>query len=378
MRRARLIPLVVFALVEPAALGAQWQLSGEVGRSQIEQREQPAASALTAGATFDFAGERFLIRSSVLGAQMSDDRATGQWLTVGSIASPSWRSWSLQASGSFSAFGQTSLSATTSRDLLVGARTGSMARGLSLGGGLGTTIHNAVAIPNRHGLATAWYSVKSEQFNAGADLTRTRSVFGGSSILVDISRREANYLDLNAGWRHDNGAWSVAAAVGVRGRNGTFTSADEWQAFNATAWLVPNIALVFDAGRTLEDLVRGVPRTRYLSFGIRVAVRPHAALIRRRRAVPGPRIVVTRRAGELRRLEIENVTGTQVELMADFTDWNPISLAPIESGWRLEQAIPPGPHRVAIRIDGGEWIVPANLPRVDDGLGGMVGLITVP
>jgi hypothetical protein len=31
-----------------------------------------------------------------------------------------------------------------------------------------------------------------------------------------------------------------------------------------------------------------------------------------------------------------------------------------------------------LRIDGGAWSVPANLPRIDDELGGTVGLIVIP
>ena len=67
-----------------------------------------------------------------------------------------------------------------------------------------------------------------------------------------------------------------------------------------------------------------------------------------------------------------------VELMADFTGWSVVALQRTGSAWRIERMISPGPHRVAIRIDGGEWIVPANLPRVEDDLGGTVGLITIP
>ena len=64
--------------------------------------------------------------------------------------------------------------------------------------------------------------------------------------------------------------------------------------------------------------------------------------------------------------------------MGDFTQWQPIALAQTGDRWRAEQAIASGPHRVAVRIDGGDWRVPVNLPRVDDGYGGVVGLVTVP
>jgi hypothetical protein len=376
MRRARLISLLI-VLAEPSALRAQWQLTADLGRSVIEQPELPTSGATTAGAAFDFAREHSLIHTSALGAQTSDGRYTGQWIALASFLTPSWKSWGLQATGSFTAFGQTSLSATTSRDLLVQARTGSLGRGLAIGGGLGTTIHNATAIPNRRAVADGWWSIANERFSLDATLTRTRSVFGGSSILVDISRREANYLDLSAGWSHDVGAWSVAASAGMRGRNGTFDRDDNWQALSATAWLGSRVGLTLEAGRSLEDLVRGVPRTRYASIGLRLSSRPHLALFRRKRPIVGPQIVVARDA-EVCRIEISNVSAARVELMGDFTDWEPMTLDRDGSTWRLRRVIAPGPHRVAIRIDGGDWIVPGNLPRVEDELGGSVGLITVP
>ncbi len=376
MRRARLIPLL-FVLAEPTALAAQWKLSGDVGLSRIEQPEIPTSGATTAGVAFDFAGERSLIHMNALGAQASDGRQTGQWLTIGSLISPSWKQWSLQGTGMFSAFGQTTLSATTSRDVLVQARTGSLAQGMAFGGGLGTTIHNAVAIPVRRVQLDGWQMLGRERLSADVSLTRTRSVFGGSSILVDISRRNLDYVDVGGGWTHDAGAWSVSGALGVRGRNATFGGGNSWQSIDATLWVDRHLGVVFDAGQTLEDLVRGVPRSKYVSIALRVESQPHLALVTRTPAIAGPHAVVAR-IGEARRIEITSVAGTHVELMADFTDWNPVQLESVGRSWRLDQAITPGLHRLAIRIDGGDWRVPVNLPRVEDDLVGAIGLITVP
>lgn len=377
MRRARLI-LFLSLLVAPRVIAAQWKLSGDAGYSHIEQPELPKLGALTAALTFDFASEHSFIHSSALGAEASDSRQTGQWLTLASLTSPSWRDWALQGTGAFSAFGQTTLSATTSRDLLLQMRTGSVARGFAIGGGLGTTVHNAVAIPNQRGEADGWYGVGQERFNADLSVTRTRSVFGGSSILVDISRRSVNYVDASAGWTHDAGPWSISAAAGMRGRNATFSGGNTWQSFNAIAWLDRNFAVVVDVGSTLEDLVRGVPRAKYFSVGVRVETQPHLSIVKRAPSIAGPWATVTR-ISDTRRIEISNVAARTVELMADFTDWQSVQLVAAGGRWRLDRRdVAPGLHRVAIRIDGGAWIVPANLPRAEDELLGPVGLITVP
>ena len=77
-------------------------------------------------------------------------------------------------------------------------------------------------------------------------------------------------------------------------------------------------------------------------------------------------------------LEVRATGASTVEVMGDFTDWAPVTLSRDGNVWRLSRALSPGPHRIALRIDGGEWTTPANLPRVTDDLGGAVGLMTVP
>ena len=65
-------------------------------------------------------------------------------------------------------------------------------------------------------------------------------------------------------------------------------------------------------------------------------------------------------------------TATRVEIMGDFTDWTPVALARAGDSWRLERTITPGLHRLAIRIDGGDWVMPVNVPTASDELGGRV------
>jgi hypothetical protein len=64
--------------------------------------------------------------------------------------------------------------------------------------------------------------------------------------------------------------------------------------------------------------------------------------------------------------------------MGDLTGWEPRPLARRDGHWELRLTTAAGAHHVVVRIDGGRWIVPANLPHLDDELGGAVGLIVVP
>lgn len=374
MRRVGLIPLSFFLLLARPAAG-QWQATGEFGAARLTQSSLPAATALTFGGSAAAATDRFLAHTSVLGARTSDNRWTGQGVIVGAAGTPVWRAWQLQGSAGVSLFSQTNLRPTTSADGLIQLRGGTALRGLAFGGGAGTTSHNAVSIPVSRGVADAWWTLGDERLSVEGSLTHTRAVFGDASIFVDLSARNPNHLELSGSWRHERGGWSAGVSGGVRDQTGSGGRASTWTSIDAAAWLTPRMALAVSAGRTLEDLVRGVPRVSYAGLSLRFSSRPHLRAFAP--ALRGARITVTR-SGATARVEITGVVASRVELRADFTDWNDVALERAGNSWRLERAIAPGSHRVTIRLDGGEWIVPVNLPRVEDDLAGVVGLITVP
>jgi hypothetical protein len=69
----------------------------------------------------------------------------------------------------------------------------------------------------------------------------------------------------------------------------------------------------------------------------------------------------------------------RVEVMGDFTDWQPVEASKMGSGeWGVVVSLPPGPHLIEVRIDGGPWVAPAGATTVRDEFGGAAGLIVVP
>ena len=69
---------------------------------------------------------------------------------------------------------------------------------------------------------------------------------------------------------------------------------------------------------------------------------------------------------------------SRVEVSGDFTDWTPLELVPVHANWWAAVVrVPPGVHRVQIRLDGGAWLAPPGLPRADDGPGGPSGTLLV-
>jgi hypothetical protein len=69
---------------------------------------------------------------------------------------------------------------------------------------------------------------------------------------------------------------------------------------------------------------------------------------------------------------------SSAEIAGDFTDWKPVSLERQHAGWWYQVlSVPPGIHRVQLRLDGGAWQSPPGLPRADDGPGGPSGTLVV-
>ena len=58
------------------------------------------------------------------------------------------------------------------------------------------------------------------------------------------------------------------------------------------------------------------------------------------------------------RITLGGLDAAAVELMGDFTGWEPIALVRSgQSEWTATVPIPAGIHRVNLRVDGGQWIV---------------------
>jgi hypothetical protein len=116
-----------------------------------------------------------------------------------------------------------------------------------------------------------------------------------------------------------------------------------------------------------------------VSVGLHFGDRPRPVGAGRRRIVPtGPTLALLGGAAGNQRIVVLAPGASTVELMADFTGWEPVALGRRDDGFALELPIAPGTHRVAIRVNGGPWMVPSNMPAIDDDFGGRVGLVVIP
>lgn len=226
----------------------------------------------------------------------------------------------------------------------------------------------------------------TSEFALGAWLVRPSIAVGATGVRSEV--RDSVYVDLSATVRWTLPGFEFDLLVGARAWS---HANDEGPFAEATARiaLTHGLAAMVSAGRYLSDPLRGSAAGRSFTAGLRVTpfVRrsPITADERLRAAIRVP----TTLPPDAPVLVLEPATGTYaitvqapgarlVELVADFTDWEPVTLVPAGDGsWRLEVTLGPGAHRLNLRVDGGAWIVPRGTTPQDDGFGGRVGLLVV-
>ena len=135
---------------------------------------------------------------------------------------------------------------------------------------------------------------------------------------------------------------------------------------------------MLNVARQLPDFVRGAEAANSFTVGIRLN-EPSPALALAMRTPPTVQVAaaeVDANGDSTRRtLRVRAPAAQRVEVMGDFTDWEPVALTPAGDVFSASFAlIPGGSHRLVIRIDGGDWRPAANTPAIDDDFGGRVGL----
>ncbi|MGH7449356.1 MAG: hypothetical protein ACRELT_17415, partial [Longimicrobiales bacterium] len=152
------------------------------------------------------------------------------------------------------------------------------------------------------------------------------------------------------------------------------------------------ISIAVSGGSYPSDPVRRLLAARYVDAGVRLRfvgrdVRSASALSDATLAAALRRLATQNTgrarleiapAGDPRMLRVHAPGATSVELMGDFTDWQPATLRQAGAGtWEILLPLTPGVHRVNIRLDGGPWIVPAGARSEPSDFGGVVGVVVV-
>jgi hypothetical protein len=244
-------------------------------------------------------------------------------------------------------------------------------------------------------------------FRGSADLSqRTSSTFGGvgtelfgwrSWPLVQLSAsliHERTFAELYTGrfrtgfvgkvpvvysegtaiLRAESDRASLDASFGVRRDRDAAHLWEPSYAATAALWTGESVALILSATHQLPDWVRGADAVDEVSVGVRI----RQSTPQRTRAMRVLPIVQVAEGGSSMLLRVRAAGASTVDVMGDFTDWEPRALARSGDVFEVPSRLTSGSHRMVVRIDGGPWRAAVNTPVVDDELGGKVGLLVVP
>ena len=215
---------------------------------------------------------------------------------------------------------------------------------------------------------------------------------GPGTISLSLSGSKVNdelrFAEAESAFRMDRGPLELVAYGGLRHWfRPDDAAAEGWGGASVAWWIGDRLAVTASGGAYPADYAQGLPSGAFGSLGVRVAT---GRLGRARRVNepldliipptrPGaPGLAFERLGDGTSRITIAGLTADRVELMGDFTRWEPVAL--VSEGraqWRTTLPVPVGIHRVNIRVDGGQWIVPPGLPGSTDEFGGAAGILIV-
>ena len=246
-------------------------------------------------------------------------------------------------------------------------------RGLWAGGGFGrtfdgetwrTTLLGDLGAWMRYGGTVLTFSARPQQLQNGDLLNDVGATVERSFRRVSVSTSGGYRVGQSS--RVDVGWLSVAATFPINQR----------------------LLITTSVGSYPTDLLQQLPGAKFLALSIRIPTRTQFQ--RRDATIVAPtrvndptdgivlRLAAVDSSKSVQVVRVRAPASERVEMMADFTDWEPVSLVRTPAGvWEITVPIKPGPHRLNVRLDGGDWVVPTNLARVTDEFGSIVGLLLV-
>lgn len=298
------------------------------------------------------------------------------------------------------------------------AHFGGPSSGVWAGGGVGGTGSHSSGSALVLGDAGAWWRHSGLTLTASIVQSRFRSrdvpllappnaalgpnvpqLFGNTVQTFGYRDRVLDDAVVSAHW--ESRLLDFDASVGARFRTSSEAPL-QWASASAAVWVTPSAAIVVRGGRYPESLMQGFPSVRYAELGVRLrsrgsrgagwAARP-IEMLRRARADRSPSAPVAPSPAHQPPFSVEQSGATdaatrvirvtapaaqRVELIADFTDWQPVAMTRTTSGvWELAIPVAPGTYRVSIRVDGGVWQAPPGVPPQHDEFGTDTGVIVI-
>jgi hypothetical protein len=345
-------------------------------------------------------GAGLLLAASPLAAQMRGTIDAG--VTDGGVSGFAVSSWFKRLTGPLTfeltgdVQGQHGLGRTDAIQALAGGRLHLLQQrsGLWVGASAGGNHLGGV----RRVAAGAWHAIGPFTVQVQGWQTRNRYslLAGGGDTLPTFpdtlspepeeptTRREQvrSTTDLGLWTQWGRGRLELNAASGVRlatirgtpgaspaARNGRNVSST-WWSLEGTWWMMDRLGIVTTFGRSPIDPALGASGEQFFRLGFRASLhlrQPSPAVIAPLRLSSGA--FRTRQVADEVEFSLLAPAAARVEMMAEFTGWEPVEMERAQGRWRVRLPVPPGMYRVNVRYDGGAWQAPPDTRVIHDEFG---------
>ena len=352
-----------------AALGgaasARAQLSVGAGLATVRYPGGSTLSTVSLTPAYLFAGPTFTANLTGALASLPDGAVYGQtradlWAASAPLGDPHLR-WGVEGIGTAAA--RSNGGGTAAAHGIVEVLWSKPQWGVGFGGGPSWGgIQWQSSVSALHLRARAWW----QRGTASASLAVEPTHFLG-----------AWFTDVTAGLTVSPPDGKVVASFSAGGRiSRTYGSKGVASAF-LQYFASPRLAIEGGGGAYLSDPYQGFPRAGYVAAGIRwfPPVRPAATAAAAQSAPP----LVPYRRGDSLFVRFRMPGAKRVALAGDWNRWTPTPLRGLgDDAWEGVISLPTGTYRFNLLVDGHDWVVPAGVATLSDGLGGLVALLVVP
>ena len=385
------LAIAAISLAAASTLAAQAMATLDVSSSRLRYSGDTAASgAFTISPAFRAAAPNASLDAGGGLSQFAGGGWTAQGLLAGAAFTP-WRPVVGELAGTTG--GSVHADGNRTGQSLASVRLHVLRAGVGawLGGSLGETWDSL-----------GWHRVRGTE---GGVWAQHAGVTATLSVTPTHVADSISFTDAQVSLRALVDRADLTATIGRRGGDESAFGggAQGWINASVALWLGRTFALTASGGRYPSDPLQGYRPATYGEIGLRLGVRdftePRASASTPDRAlVPAASrslsvlaraeqeterrvsaFDLTTTSGVQRMIRIHAPSAQRVEIIGDFTGWQPVPLmAASEAGWwTVTLPIPAGTSETNIRVDGGAWLVPPGLTSLADEDGGVVGVLSV-
>ena len=174
----------------------------------------------------------------------------------------------------------------------------------------------------------------------------------------------------------------VVASLWVSGRVSEAYTSSAAASLSLQYFVTPAIALEGSGGNYLRDPFQGLPSAGFFTVGVRFFRTRRASVTTDSASNPGRPVlaplVATHRGGDTVVVRFRMPAAHAVAIAGSWNAWTPEPLQGLgEDIWEAALRLSPGTYYFNLVVDGQEWVVPAGVATIPDGMGGLIAVLNV-